>query len=75
YLCTLFKDLVHCRPFEYITEYRINRAKELLVTNPEMKISEVANTVGYENKSYFGTNFRKIEGISPRSYRDLHQSD
>ncbi len=75
YLCMLFKDLVHCRPFAYITQFRINKSKELLIMYPDMKISDIAKAVGYDNESYFGTIFRKTEGTSPSSYRNLHGAE
>lgn len=75
YLCILFKELVHCRPFEYLTQYRISRSKQLLIAEPYTKIADIARTVGYDNESYFATIFRKLEGVSPSVYRRLHGID
>jgi two-component system, response regulator YesN len=53
---------------DYIVEYRIERAKELL-RNPDSRISDVASAVGIDNFSYFSTLFKKHTGLSPNEFR------
>ncbi len=72
HFCVLFKDVTGFRPVEYINSHRIKLAKDLLVREPSLNVSEVGKRVGFDNNSYFSTTFRKIEGISPRQYKDLH---
>lgn len=72
YLCQLFRDLLHTRPFEYVNQFRLNKSKELLLSWPEMRISEIAKRAGYSSESYFGTIFKKNEGLSPSRFRKLH---
>jgi len=69
YFCDLFKAVTNQRPVEYINQRRIDRAKELLIRAPQLKIHEIALDVGFESDSYFGTVFRKQEGVSPRQFR------
>ena len=70
YFCELFRNLTDRRPTEYINLRRIDRARELLLLQPTMRIHEIARRVGFESDSYFSTVFRRVEGVSPRRYRE-----
>jgi len=58
--------------FELISQYRVNEACEILGTNKgqQMKIDELAETVGYNSKSAFITTFKKLTGKTPAVYRN-----
>lgn len=68
YVCTFFKAETGQTLTQYITEYRIEKARTLL-ENPRYKISEVASRVGYTDVNYFGKIFRKAVGLTPSEYR------
>ncbi|MBR5046794.1 MAG: response regulator [Eubacterium sp.] len=68
YICSFFKSETGKTLNQYITEYRILRAKQLL-KDPEIKISTVSRQVGYSDGNYFAKLFRKMEGVSPSAYR------
>lgn len=71
HLCRLFKQTYNMRPFEYLTYFRIKRAKELL-TNPECYcIKTIAGMVGYNDTSYFCSTFRAYESCSPVEFRKI----
>lgn len=53
---------------QYITSIRINKAKELLVSD-RYKIEDISLKVGYYNSQSFTRNFKKLEGITPSEYR------
>ncbi len=72
YLCKLFKQALDMRPFEYLTSFRVSKAKELLVARPELSIAELAKTVGFSDSNYLCRVFKKAEGMSPRAFRGLH---
>lgn len=72
YFCDLFRSFTSRRPTEYINQRRVDRAKEILVGEPQTKIHIVARRVGFESDSYFSTVFRKFEGVSPRHYREVN---
>ena len=53
---------------EYLTEKRMERARELL-RQSGMRSSEVAYAVGYRDARYFSFLFKKTQGCTPSSYR------
>lgn len=52
---------------EYLTNYRIERAKKLMESR-NYKISEIYSLVGFTSSQYFSYVFKKIEGITPSEY-------
>jgi AraC-like DNA-binding protein len=72
YLCILFKKIIKQRPIAYLNNVRINKSKDILLKNSLMKIEEVSIRSGFESSSYFCSIFRKIEGLSPGKFRELH---
>ena len=55
----------------FVLKRRIMLAKELIKYQPEIKISVLAELVGYSaDGQYFSKAFRRLEGISPREYKD-----
>jgi two-component system, response regulator YesN len=69
YLCNRFKQETGQTINQYITEYRIDRAKELL-HDPTRKVADISISVGYTNGDYFAKCFRKIAGCLPSEYRE-----
>lgn len=69
YVCTMFKTKTGQTLNQYITEYRIEKAKQLL-ENPRYKITDISFRVGYNDGNYFGKIFKKAIGISPSEYRE-----
>ncbi len=69
YLCTMFKAETNMTLNQYITEYRMERAKKLL-KDPRYRISEISSMVGYNDGNYFSKSFRKTVGVSPSEYRE-----
>lgn len=68
YLSRLFmKEITHSF-VDYLTAYRMERAKSLL-QNTTMKINMVCLQVGYQDAKYFCTLFKKITGVTPNQYR------
>ncbi|MEK6749167.1 MAG: helix-turn-helix domain-containing protein [Pseudomonadota bacterium] len=54
---------------EFLLLYRIGLAKELLA-NTDKKVDTVAYDVGFDDASYFIRNFKKLEHLTPRAYRE-----
>ena len=69
YVCTFFKNETGQTLNQYLTEYRMEKAKQLL-SDPRYKISEISSKVGYTDGNYFGKSFKKYSGFSPSEYRE-----
>ena len=57
---------------EYVTSYRITKAKELLAQT-NLQIQEVASQVGYMDIAYFSRVFRRVAGLTPSAFRAEHR--
>lgn len=68
YLFRLFKKYLHTSPQQFLINFRIEKASELL-KNPSFTIGNVARSVGYTDVLLFSKIFKKITGISPSEYR------
>ena len=51
-----------------VDELRFSEAKKILETT-DVKITEVAYAVGFEDPAHFSRMFRRIGGLSPRDFR------
>ncbi|HHV96130.1 MAG TPA: AraC family transcriptional regulator [Clostridiaceae bacterium] len=67
----LFKRRYWINPSKYITMYRIEKAKEMMLYS-KMSISEIAEQVGYSNIHSFSKAFKKLEGMCPSEYLTLY---
>lgn len=54
---------------QHIRTLRIGHAMRLLVDQPELNISQIADACGFSDYNYFITVFSRVAGISPRKYR------
>jgi two-component system response regulator YesN len=68
YFCHLFKGETGLSIWDYLTNFRIEKAKEFLAGS-DLKNYEVSYKIGYENPSYFSRTFKKITGLSPTEFR------
>jgi len=73
YLSRIFKIDIGISLWDYLNRYRIQKAKELLLTTDE-SITAIAANVGYEDTSYFSRVFHEVAGHSPRDYRQQTRS-
>ena len=65
---TVFSQTTGRSFIAYLTALRIGRAKELLA-GTDMRLSDIAMEIGYNEPNYFSHVFRKAEGITPKNYR------
>jgi YesN/AraC family two-component response regulator len=68
YLSQLFKQQMKMNFVEYVLEQRMERAKRLLA-NTCLRISEVAERVGYADLAYFSNAFKRVTGKTPTEFR------
>jgi YesN/AraC family two-component response regulator len=68
YLSQLFKHQMNINFVDYVTELRIKEAKKLLC-NTSLRVSEIADRMGYSDVAYFCTIFKRMTGCTPSEYR------
>lgn len=69
YLSELFKKQIGTTFSDYLTQVRIGKAAEWL-RDPHMRLSDIAELVGFANASYLSSVFKKHYGVSPNEYRN-----
>lgn len=69
YLSHIFKTQTGTSPIKYMINKRITQAATLLV-NTDMPIKDIAAAVGYDDPVYFSQMFKKIQNVSPATYRN-----
>jgi AraC-like DNA-binding protein len=62
-----FKELLGQTPLEYVTEWRMQKAMQLLQQR-DTKLIDVARSVGYESGAAFSKAFKRVVGANPGEY-------
>ncbi|HOJ12146.1 MAG TPA: AraC family transcriptional regulator [Clostridiales bacterium] len=68
YMGSIFKEFFNTSPQNYLIDYRINKACDLMA-NYNLTIGDISRSVGYEDPLLFSKMFKKIKGLPPREYR------
>ncbi len=68
-LSQLLNDNLHKSFSNYLNEFRIRKACELIASDADLKIEAIGYEVGYSSKSTFFAAFRKITGTTPSLYK------
>ena len=74
YLSRLLLDYTGQSFTDLLRNIRMNRAREYL-QNTELKVSEIADLVGYQSTDHFTRTFKAIYGQSPRDWRTAMKHD
>ena len=69
YYRNIFISVFNMPPAKYIQTYRINKAKELLVST-SLSLEEIALKVGFANSSYLCKVFKSTTGITPLAFAE-----
>ena len=70
--CTrCFKNLLRFTPYEYLLNFRITKATELLA-DTNCSVAEIATMTGFNDSSHFIQYFKRIQKITPGQYRLRH---
>lgn len=72
YLSRIFKKETGESVTEYLTNCRIEKAKELLKDN-NLRLRDISESIGFNDVSYFSNTFKKIVGVSPTEYRTISE--
>jgi len=64
----LFKQTIGQSPYQFLMSYRIEKAKKML-DRPSTLMVDIAFTCGFSDQAHFSRTFKKIEGITPKQYR------
>ncbi|REE87522.1 two-component system response regulator YesN [Paenibacillus taihuensis] len=72
YISRKFKQELGENLSEYIGRIRIAKAQRLL-ENPNMRVVQIAQMVGYQDEKYFSKVFKKLTGMTPNEYRKGQQ--
>lgn len=70
----IFKGETGKTPFEYLLEVKIEKAREMLLSQ-NMTVTEVCFLCGFNNLSHFTAVFKKKVGMTPSKYRKHPQAD
>ncbi len=73
YLCLLFKQKTGTTITNYITDVRLEKAKQML-KNSDKKLIEVCFDVGFNDSKYFSRIFKKYTGFTPSEFRISQQN-
>ncbi|WP_180270767.1 helix-turn-helix domain-containing protein [Sporanaerobium hydrogeniformans] len=68
YFCKIFKEYTNVTLHQYISEFRVNKSKELL-SYSKLSINAVANAVGFKNTLTYIRAFEKYTQMTPTEYR------
>ena len=64
----MFRQANGCSLVEHINRLRIDKAREALL-EPGVKVKDVPQQVGMENRQYFFRLFKQATGFTPRQYQ------
>ncbi|GLI10687.1 hypothetical protein YDYSG_67230 [Paenibacillus tyrfis] len=70
YLSRYYKQISGHNLIEYIKSFKLESAIAMM-SDPHLKLNEIAFRVGFDSPSYFATFFKKMTGKSPQEYRNL----
>lgn len=69
YLGKIFRNSIGRSPQEFVMNYRMVKAAELLKLTT-LSIADIGNAVGYSNPLHFSRAFKNVYGVSPREWRN-----
>ncbi|MBL1227167.1 response regulator transcription factor [Enterococcus sp. BWR-S5] len=72
YLGQIFKKETELSFNQYLNHVRIKKAQHLLL-HTQQTINEISEAIGYNNTNYFSKMFKKLNGITPKEFRDTYR--
>lgn len=74
YLSRLFKEETKENFIDYITSFRMKKAKKMMDTT-NLNIKEICYSIGYTDPNYFSRLFKKVEKVTPTDYMKSLNTD
>ena len=75
YFCKMFKEAYGMTPVCYFNHIKIQKAKEYIINDHNMRIKDIAQAVGFNDTSYFCVTFKKIEGCTPLEFKTKYRNN
>lgn len=72
-LSEILNNTIEMNYAAYITSFRIEEAKRLLIKNPKESVLQIAYAVGFNSKTTFNTAFKKSTNLTPTEFRKKQQ--
>ncbi|WP_079505156.1 response regulator transcription factor [Mesobacillus jeotgali] len=72
YLSKKFTETIGVKFTDYINHFRIQKAKQLMIENPDWSLFQIAEYVGFSSQHHFSNLFKKIEGTTPSQFKENH---
>jgi AraC family transcriptional regulator len=69
YFAWQFKRATGLPPHQYVIARRVERAKQLLQTESDFSLAEVAASAGFSDQSQFSHHFKRLIGVTPGQFR------
>lgn len=69
FLSREFKKVKGISPIEYLTQLRIEKAKQLIIEPANHKFKDIGTMVGYSNPYYFSKVFKLMTGLTPSEFK------
>ncbi len=71
----LLNSREQCNFFHYVNKFRIQEAAELIRADPKRTVLSIAMDVGFNSKSSFNTEFKRVHGVTPTQFRTRKTAD
>ena len=71
----VYKIMFGTTPYQDMVCAKVDRAKVLLLSNPEMTLKHVAEKLGYTDQYHFIRQFKMVVGLTPGQYRKKHEKE
>lgn len=73
HLSRLFKQVTGENLSVFIIRFKLEKAAELLLIEPQMSVKEIGESLGYYSSAYFTKLFKDHYGVTPNQYRRQHR--
>ncbi len=69
----VFKAVYGAPIYRYMKAYKMKAAAEMLISERDLNIADIAQRIGYDNASKFSAAFRVVMGVTPQNYRSRQE--